>query len=93
MLLRQIITDIYIISPSGAQRNLYKLLLPNICMDLWIQRIFAVGYIAIALALIVCMLSGRDGDLLGIISGMIVGIAAGLGISNAQILKPKTNES
>jgi len=54
-------------------------------MDMWIQRIFAVGYVAIALALIWCMVRGNDGQVLGLISGMIVGLAAGLGIANARL--------
>jgi len=54
-------------------------------MDIWVMRIFAIGYIAIALALIYSMITGQDGDVLGLISGMIIGIAAGLGISNARI--------
>ena len=49
------------------------------------QRIFAVGIIAIAVTLLWYASTGQDGKVLDIVSGIIIGILAGLGISNTPI--------
>jgi len=59
-------------------------------MDLWVQRIFAAGLIAIVVTLLWYASTGQDGRVFDLISGIIIGIMAGLGISNAQILKTDT---
>ena len=49
------------------------------------QRIFAVGLIAIALVMLWYASTGQDGRVFDMISGIIIGIMAGLGISNTPI--------
>jgi len=51
-------------------------------MDAWIQRIFAVGIVIIAVALIFYASVGQDGKIWDIIAGIITGIMVALGISN-----------
>jgi hypothetical protein len=51
-------------------------------MDVWVQRCAAVGLVITAIAMLLCMLEGQDGKLLGLLSGIIVGLFATLGIGN-----------
>jgi len=57
-------------------------------MDCWIQRIFAMGIVVIAVALIYNASIGNDGQVMAIISGIIGGLMLSLGISNT-FLKPE----
>ena len=56
-------------------------------MDCWVQRIFAVGLVAIVIALLWYASTGQDGRVLDLISGVIVGMMVGLGISNTQVVE------
>lgn len=56
-------------------------------MDIWVQRIFGIGLVVIAVTLIFYASTGQDGKVFDLISGLIIGMMVGLGISNAQIPK------